>query len=169
MFYLRDLPDDKTLRVFAKRYPDMDPSAVRAAIALCRTGSDLLTGFETLLSRYGLSQGRFLTLMVLNRTPDDTVNPSQLAERVGVTRATMTGLLDGLYGDALITREANDEDRRRLSVQLTAKGRQMLESILPDYYRRNARLMKALTEDERLQLGFLLEKVNQGLSALTRK
>jgi MarR family transcriptional repressor of emrRAB len=166
VFYLRDLPDDQTLQEFAQRYSEMDPSAVKAAIMLCRTGSDLLTGFEILLSKYGLSQGRFLTLMVLNRTPDQAVSPSQLAERVGVTRATMTGLLDGLHGDEFISREAHAEDRRRLSVRLTIRGRHMLESILPDYYRRSARLMKALTEGERKQLGFLLEKVNQGMSAL---
>jgi len=168
LFYLRDLPDNKTLREFAKRYPDMDPSAMQACVALARTGSDLLTGFEVMLSTHGLSQGRFLTLMVMNRIPTEVANPSQLAHRVGVTRSTMTGLLDGLHRDGLIARTPHDEDRRRLCVRLTPKGRNALESMLPDYYRRAAELMTNLTDDERRQLVRLLDKVNLGLPALTQ-
>jgi MarR family transcriptional repressor of emrRAB len=167
LFYLRDLPDEKDLREFTERYPKMDPSAMQAAIALARTGSDLLTGFESMLSTYGLSQGRFLTLMVMNRTPEESANPSQLAYRVGVTRSTMTGLLDGLHRDGLIDRTPHNQDRRRLCVRLTRKGRDYLESILPDYYRRAAKLMSNLTDDERMQLVRLLGKVNLGLPALT--
>ena len=169
MFYLRDLPDDKTLREFAKRYPEMDPSAMQACIALARTGSDLLTGFESMLSTHGLSQGRFLTLMVMNRTPKEVANPSQLADRLGVTRSTMTGLLDGLHRDGLIVRTPHNEDRRMVCVRLTPKGRDVLESMLPDYYRRAAELMTNLTHDERTQLVLLLDKVNLGLPALTRR
>lgn len=167
MFYLRDLPNDRTLREFAKRYPEMDVSALKACIALARTGSDLLTGFESMLSRHGLSQGRFLTLMVMNRTPEQAVNPSQLASRVGVTRSPMTGLLDGLHRDGLIARTPHSEDRRKLCVLLTSKGRHVLESMLPDYYRRAAMLMNNLTDDERGQLSRLLDEVNRGLPALT--
>lgn len=165
MFYLRDLPDDKTLREFAERYKDMDPLAVKACISLARTASDLLTGFETMLTRHGLSQGRFLTLIVLNRKPDEPLGPSELAEKVGVTRATMTGLLDGLHAEELVAREAYGDDRRRISVRLTVKGRSVLERVLPDYYRRTSRVMGSLTEEERLHLLRLLAKVNNGLSA----
>ncbi|MEW6351186.1 MAG: MarR family transcriptional regulator [Thermodesulfobacteriota bacterium] len=163
VFYLRDLPDDKTLHEFAERYQGMDPSAVKACIVLARTASDLLTAFETMLSKHGLSQGRFLTLIVMNRRPDESITPSELAEKVGVTRATMTGLLDGLHGDVLIERELDHRDRRRVRVRLTRRGREALERVLPDYYRRTSQLMARLEEGERRQLLGLLAKVNQGL------
>ncbi len=79
MFFLKDLPTDKTLSEFAKRYPDLDPSALKTCVVLLRTGSDLLTAFESILGEHGLSQGRFLTLIVLNRTPNKAINPSTLA------------------------------------------------------------------------------------------
>lgn len=167
MFFLRDLPDGKILRQFAAQYPEMDPTAVNACLQLLRTGSDLLTGFETMLGRHNLSQGRFLTLIVMFRTPDEPVSPSQLAEKVGVTRATMTGLLDGLEREKLIERQVHYKDRRMLSVRLTREGRQVLENMLPDYYRRIASLMKSLSEADRRMLIDLLGQVNSGLSALT--
>jgi len=166
MFYLKDLPTDKTLTEFARRYPDLDPSALKTCVVLLRTGSDLLTAFETILGKHGLSQGRFLTLIVLNRTPNKAINPSTLAEKVGVKRATMTGLLDGLEGKGLIERVAHPEDRRKLGIRLTKKGRQLLDKMLPGYYDHIRKLMAKLSEKERHELELLLGKVNQGLSRL---
>jgi len=169
MFYLKDLPTDKTLSEFAKRYPDLDPSALKTCVVLLRTGSDLLTAFETFLGKHGLSQGRFLTLIVMNRTPDEEINPSSLAEKVGVTRATMTGLLDGLEKNSLLERVAHPEDRRKLGIRLTKKGRQLLDEILPGYYDYIGKLMVKLSEKERQSLVFLLGKVNQGLLTLFKE
>ena len=167
MFYLKDLPTDTTLNEFSRRYPNMNPSAIRTCAALLRTGSELLTTFETILGNHGLSQGRFLTLIVMNRNPDDEVSPSFLAEKVGVRRATMTGLLDRLERDDLIERLTHQRDRRKIGVRLTSKARQALAAMLPDYYRSIAKIMATLTEKERLELMSLLGKINQGLSALS--
>ena len=167
MFYLKDLPTDTTLHEFSRRYPNMNPSAIKTCAELLRTGSELLTAFETILGHHGLSQGRFLTLIVMNRNPDDEVSPSSLSEKVGVRRATMTGLLDKLERDDLIERLAHHRDRRKIAVRLTSKARQVLAEMLPDYYRSIAKIMANLTEKERLELMTLLGKVNRGLSSLS--
>jgi len=167
MFFLKDLPTDRKLREFARRYPNTNPSALKTCATLMRTGSDLLATFETILRRFGLSQGRFLTLIVMNRTPDEEINPSSLAQKVGVARATMTGLLDGLEKKGLIERRTHAEDRRKVGVLLTASGRRMLDNILPDYYRHFAKLTVYLDEGERQTLILLLKKVNQGLLSVT--
>ena len=169
MFYLKDLPTDTSLPEFSRRYPNMNPSAIKACAALLRTGSELLTAFEAILGHHGLSQGRFLTLIVMNRNPDEAASPSSLAEKVGVKRATMTGLLDRLERDDLIERRAHQQDRRKIGVRLTPKGRQVLAEMLPDYYRRVAKIVANLTEKDRLELMTLLGKVNQGLLALSGK
>ena len=122
MFFLKDLPTYRNLHDLKTRYPDMDPSAVMSGAVLLRTGSDMLAALEKILGRYGLSQGRFLTLTVLNRDPEEEISPSDLAERVGVTRATMTGLLDTLAKDGWIERVQHNEDRRRVVVRLTREG-----------------------------------------------
>jgi MarR family transcriptional repressor of emrRAB len=169
MFFLKDLPTDRNLREFSARYPNMNPSALKTGAELMRTGSDLLAAFETILSRSGLSQGRFLTLIVMNRTPEEAINPSSLAQKLGVTRATMTGLLDGLEKKGLIERRAHAADRRKVGVLLTAGGRRTLENILPDYYRHFAKLTTYLDEGERQTLMSLLKKVNQGLLSVSNK
>jgi len=169
MFYLLDQPTEKEFQALAGRYREMSPLAVKAAVAMLRTGSDLVTGFEKLMGRYGLSQGRFLILVVMNRTPDALTSPSVLAGKIGVTRATMTRLIDGLERDGLIRRYPHREDRRRQEIKLTAKGRDLLEKILPDYWSRIDTLMQGLNETEQQAMITLLAKVAGGLPALTEK
>ena len=164
MFFLKGLPTDMPLQEFSKRFPNMNPSALKICAELMRTGSGLLAAFETVLGKYGLSQGRFLTLIVMSRTPDKEVNPSSLAEELGVKKATMTGLLDGLEKDNLVERVSDPRDRRKIGIRLTAGGRQLLDEMLPDYYRHMAKLTANLSENERQTMLSLLAKVNQKLS-----
>ncbi len=165
MFQLRDLPSPQMLRLFARRYPQVDPSACEACLTLLRVASDTLTALEANLARYGMSQGRFTVLMLLNREPEKGLNPSDLAERAGVKRATITGLIDGLERDGLVMRETDRVDRRKTTVRLTGKGRQYLDARLPDYFRRVSSLMSDLTASERELLVAVLKKVGAGVPA----
>jgi DNA-binding MarR family transcriptional regulator len=166
MFYLRDLPKYEALRQRAARYPEIDPRAFEAFLVLMRVGSDLLDGLEAYLNSKGMSQGKFSILMLLNRDPDVGVSPSDLADRSGVTRATITGLLDGLSREKLVSREDDTGDRRKAVVRLTSRGRKLLDGLLPEYYRHVAELMGGLSDDEKVLLVDLLNRVNQRVGAL---
>ncbi len=159
IFSLRDLPRYECLEARARRFPDLDVGAVEATLTLMRVGSDVLEGFAAHLQNCGTSQGRFLVMMVLDRYAQQPLLPSELAEKIGVTRATITGLLDGLERDALIERRAHAHDRRALTIHLTDKARGWLEAMLPDHYHRIALLMSELDDSERRQLVALLTKV----------
>ncbi len=169
MFYLMDQPTREQFEDLARRYEDMEPDAVRAMVRLLRVGSDLVAAFDRMLGRYGLSQSRFLVLLVLNRNPSRPMAPSEISDRVGVTRATMTRLLDGLAREGLILRRPHGQDGRRQDLSLTSEGKALLERILPDYWRRAARLMGALTGQERVRLFELLDKTASGIPELTRE
>jgi DNA-binding MarR family transcriptional regulator len=165
MFYLRDLPKYEAICQRIGRYPEIDPAAVESSLVLLRVASDMMSALEGYWARNSTSQGRFCVLMVLNRDPSVGLAPSDLARRCGVTRATMTGLLNGLERDALVTRQPDHHDRRMASVRLTEQGVRYLDNILPDYYRRTAALMANLSEEEKLFLEKLLWKVNDGIKA----
>lgn len=172
MFHMRELPSRSLIDSVASVYSELDPSAVETCYFLLRTGSDLLSAFETNLSRYNMSQSRFIVLLLLKRIQlhgeSNGINPSRLAEQAGVSRATMTGLLDGLEREGLIARQQLNGDRRMFSIQMTQKGQEALEKIFPDYYTRIAGLMHNLTEDERDKLVSLLKKVNEGIPSFQK-
>jgi len=165
MLQLRDLPNRETLEKFAARYPQADISAISAFLHLLRVATDLSVALDACLSRHGLLQGRWWVLILLMREDALQSTPSALAEKAGVTRATMTGLLDGLERDGLIARELDPQDRRSVSIRLTASGQQKLDEVMPDYYRRLRACMAALDERDRQQLNDILNLINAGIRA----
>lgn len=166
MLYLLDLPSDEVLEKLSQRYPQMDANAVRACVGLVRSSSELLITFENSLSRHGLTQGGFLVLTYMNRHPDSSYTPTQLAEALNVSRATMTGLLDGLEAKQLVERGIHTEDRRKMSVRLTEHGHSTMDAILPEYYETIANIMGGLTDVEKGDLVDMLKRISQEVDKL---
>jgi DNA-binding MarR family transcriptional regulator len=159
MYTLRDVPKYENIRAAAARYPELDPSSSAAFILLLRVASDFLAATDDYLAGHGLSHGRFTTLMLLYRTIDVPQNPCELARKAGVTRATMTGLLDGLEREHFITRKTVPADRRMLEVALSATGTAFLEKVMPGYFRLVRKCMGGLSQEEREGMIALLTKL----------
>ena len=159
MLLLRDLPKYETLLAYSKRYRNVDPTAVEAYLNLLRVASDVLDATDQYFGEHGTSQGRFTVLCLLNRNPEVPLCPADIAQRAGVTRATMTGLLQGLEAEGLVKRTSSDDDKRMFFVELTAKGRRYLDGILPDWFRRVGDLMSGVNDRERVSMLKSLEKV----------
>ena len=85
-----------------------------------------------------------------------------LAASLGCTRPTMTGIVDTLEKNKLVTRQPNPTDRRSLLVTLTAKGA-ALEGSAPDLDYIYAKCCVGLSAEEFSELGSLLGKLNQSL------
>jgi DNA-binding MarR family transcriptional regulator len=166
MLLLKDLPKYDTLQRFADRYAEMDVSAVQTFLMLLRVASDVIENLDACLARHNLLQGRWWVLILLMREQNLTASPSVLADKAGVTRATMTGLLDSLERAELIERIPNPDDRRMLNVRLTEKGQQRLDEVMPDYYSRVARVMEELSEDHRQLLMEMLSNVGSRVDLL---
>jgi DNA-binding MarR family transcriptional regulator len=159
---IKHLPRYENLIAAAKRYPDLDPTAAHAFLHLLRAGDDAIHSCEAYLTEHGLTQGRFVVLMQLLKKMEDSPQshtPAELADMSGVTRATMTGLIDTLERDGLVKRVPDPVDRRMMSVRLTERGHRVLQRVLPGHFRNMARIMSPLSDGERKTLVRLLTKV----------
>ena len=166
MLQLKDLPTPEVLDQFAERYPDADVTAVAGFLHLLSVATDLSVALDTCLSKHGLLQGRWWVLILLMREQTKTSTPSSLADKSGVSRATMTGLLDGLAQNCLVERVFAKEDRRSVLIHLTEAGQTKLDAVMPDYYRRVRNCMQALNEEQRTQLQLILGLIRSGIPAL---
>lgn len=167
MLQLRDLPSQDVLKKFAQRYPEADVTAIASFLMLLRVATDLSVALDACLSEHDLLQGRWWVLILLMREEDLTSTPSLLAEKIGITRASMTGLLDGLEQSGLVQRIFNQSDRRRVQIRLTSAGQARLDAVMPDYYQRLKLCMSGLSEPQRTQLQVLLGIIDTGMSAWT--
>ncbi|WP_215408539.1 MarR family transcriptional regulator [Janthinobacterium sp. JC611] len=139
--------------------PDMAQSAAR--LRLCFEVLGLASAIDgdcaTRLGRHGLSEGKFVLLALLRDVPEG-LSPHALAERAGVTRGTITGLLDGLERDGFLARHPDQVDRRKLLVRLSAKGDMAAATLVDEHAQWIASLFADVTPDEMRVLSALLEK-----------
>lgn len=134
MFLLEDLPNEATYRKFKKEYPDMDILSTDLFLKSLKLGSDYLCHLDLFLKQFDLSHGRWITLILLNRENDKKAIPSVLAKKQGVTRATISNLLDRLEKDGLVKRVSCDQDGRSVHIELTKQGKSKLDKVMPEYY-----------------------------------
>lgn len=110
------------------------------------------------LTPHRLSEGKFVVLFLLHGLPEGLA-PHELADRAGVTRATITGLLDGLERDGFLARHRDQEDRRKVSVRLTDSGQATALALFNEHSRWIASLFVNFEPQEREVLHRLLSRV----------
>jgi DNA-binding MarR family transcriptional regulator len=163
-FFLKNLPDRDCLGQLSERYPEMDPDAAEVYLHFLRLGSDVGNRIATYLAGHSLSTGRMSILMMLNSCPDESKTPGDLAERCGVTAATISRLVEGLIRDGLLERVPDPENRRVSPVRMTAAGREHMEQLLPGYFSNVADIFAPLAPAERKTFLKLLNKLHLNLT-----
>lgn len=148
----------------AERHQLADVDNIRLCFQTLSLAAAIDRDCATLLAPWGLSEGRFVLLFLLDAASDGLA-PNVLAERAGVTRATITGLLNGLERDQLIERHADHLDGRAMRIGLTPEGKQLIGKVFTQHSRWIAGLFSHLSASERSQLAGLLEKVSAGTLA----
>ena len=75
------------------------------------------------------------------------MSPSDIASRLGITRASVTGLLDWMEKRELIVRFHHSEDRRRLKVRIIQKEKTSY-AFLPTFWLSCASLVDDFNQEE---------------------
>jgi DNA-binding MarR family transcriptional regulator len=87
------------------------------------------------------------------------VAPSDLAERMGMTRGAISKLADRLLSKALIERHPNPEDRRAHTLCLGPDGRALVPHLAGLADENDAEFFGALDDHERRHLQYLLRRI----------
>lgn len=104
-----------------------------------------------------LHQFHFLNYIERNKS----CTPSEIAKHFGITLGAVTGFVDRLFKQNLITRERSEEDRRLVVIQLSEEGHKQLNLLnerMLDVYRK---MGEELGEDE-------IEVFNRHLARILR-
>lgn len=160
MFFLEKLPDIRMLKGFAERFPEMEIDATTACLRLLRGASRLIRRLEAHFSSHGLSQARFLVLVVLERTAAKHLMPVEIAKQMGISKKNTARLLNFMEEDKLIRRTSHDTDGRASVVTITPKGRSLLDKALPGYYRVLDEAMGPLSAKEKSAFIDILELID---------
>ena len=131
---------------------DSSPSPAHTLDELIGVAVHVETELEEALREHHLSRSSYQALQALAGAPEGTLAQSELAARVRRAAGTLSVRLGRLERAGMVSRTADPDDRRATRVQITDKGRELLDSARPGYEQRAARLSEALPDGALPQL-----------------
>jgi DNA-binding MarR family transcriptional regulator len=95
----------------------------------------------------------------------DGLKPTEMARAAALETSTMTGLLDRMERDGLVTRTADPTDRRTLRIYLTKEGKRMRGPVIVETCRLLDDLFAEIPEEHmelvKTTLGKILSKIQE--------
>ncbi|GGL54737.1 MarR family winged helix-turn-helix transcriptional regulator [Sporolactobacillus putidus] len=107
------------------------------------------------LAQKGLTLPQYFVMkMLYKKTYEEKkpISPADLSTLTGISRSTMTGIIDRLEKNCLLDRKQNPQDRRSQNIEFTEKGLNIVQdlSMVADEIRNEP--LKALSEEQLLNL-----------------
>ena len=102
-----------------------------ARLAAFRQGlREFLRFSEEAASREGLSTQHYQAMLILRACPEgERVSINDLARQLLIKHNSAVGLVDRLVKEGLARRASSSADRRRVELELSARGRQVLAKL----------------------------------------
>jgi len=111
----------------------------------------------------GLTSSQLVLLKSIEAQGDATAG--EMAQRISLSQATVTTILDRLQSKGLVLRERDKEDKRRVYVHLTDAGRSTLASAPQPLQETFIRQFEQLEEWEQTMILASLQRVAQMMDA----
>lgn len=133
---------------FDAEFPGASRRATETFINIGVLAGTVRSAVEAVVAAEGVpSMAAFNVLSVLGGDPNP-LRPSVIAERMMVTRATITGVLDSLEARGFVRRVVNRSDNRSRDVTLTPAGRRIAARLVPRLHELERDLMGVLSDAE---------------------
>jgi DNA-binding MarR family transcriptional regulator len=148
-----------------RRASDPELGAWRAFL---RAGTAAAVALEAALADTGVSHSEYDVLVNVATGPKEGLRPTELADRVLITKSGLTRLLDRLVERNYIERRACASDRRGQLIVLTTDGRRAFRRAAPNVVRAIGTLFgDHFSEREVTDLRVACERIASAAEAMT--
>ncbi|MBS2030557.1 MAG: MarR family transcriptional regulator [Deltaproteobacteria bacterium] len=138
---------------------------IEAYVQLVHATGVVRARLDKLLSEHELTENQMGVLATLMQQGPQCQRA--LAEKIAATGASVTLLVDQLEARGLVRRERNENDRRFVTVNLTADGKRFIEKIFPGHSQAISESLGGLTASEQAELARLCAKLGQHAEGLS--
>ena len=145
---------------FELEFPGSSESANAVMVALIRTAA-VVTNLHDEASREQKLSAAGRQLLAVLEGAGVPLSPTDISERLMVTTASITSLVDTLERRKFVTRSADPDDRRRILVSITAAGRRVVDGFLPEIVALQTAAVEGISEADRKRLIALLASIKQ--------
>ncbi len=160
------VPNHMPVRIasnFESLYPNSSAAATECAMNLVFTAELLTSRIAKLVQTFDLTPASGLVLSILADS-EAPLPPHEIAARLIITRATVTGLVDSLERRGYVQRQPHPSDRRMTLVAITEKGRQVADAFRPIVHQHQKKWFQNLSEQEQQQFLDSLHRLQAALA-----
>jgi DNA-binding MarR family transcriptional regulator len=150
---------DKLVDDWRTARPDLDPAPLEVVGRVLVLAQHLEESVEAALAKHNLTLGQFDILATLRRHgPRGGLTPSDLLGSVLLSSGGMTARLDKLEEAGLIVRVPDPDDRRMVVIELTPKGRRVIDAATATRFAEAKASLPPLSATEMQTLAGLLRR-----------
>ncbi len=113
--------------------------------------------FARSVAAEGVTVAEWVLMRVLHDF--ESLAPTELAERMAMSKGAITKLASRLVAKGLATREANPDDKRAQTLSLTSRGRSLVPRLARIADQNDAAFFDLLTTRDRGNLNRILERI----------
>lgn len=156
-----------------RTFHDIDSPALPAFTEEIRRFDEILTAIgrrwslrdpiATIVEELSVTPAQLHTIIWLGK--EERLTMGNLAQRIGVTEKTITGLVDRLERDGLVARERDEADRRIVLATLTEKGNETWLELSRRFEERLRTMLSLLDDEDRAALFRMMEKLARRVDA----
>ena len=157
---------DRLVNQWSAEMPDLDVRTMATVARLLNLAGRIQGRLAAFAAEYDLSIPEADVLFTLRRSGSPyRLSPSEIAEALLVPSGTMTNRLDRLERQDLIERLPHPTDRRSMEVQLTARGRKLVDEAVTGHVANEQQMLAPLNERDRATLDRLTSRLLEHLAA----
>jgi len=148
---------DEIVAQWTREVPDADFRDMALVGRIQRAAQFLRPRLDEVHARFGLSGGLFDVLATLRRSGKPyRLSPTELYKWLMLTSGAVTNRLDRLESAGLIRRVDDPKDRRGSLVELTAKGKSLIDQALVEHLANEKHLLSTVSAATRNEMSTLL-------------
>jgi DNA-binding MarR family transcriptional regulator len=151
---------------FEAEFPNANALATECLINMGLLAGAAMSVMSTIFRDVDLPSPAAFNVLTVVDGAGGTLPPSAIAERMMVSRPTITGVLDTLEKRGMIERADDPSDGRSRLVVITAKGHAVVEEMVPRMHALERDIMATVTEKEKKQLLSILARLQAQIRVL---
>jgi DNA-binding MarR family transcriptional regulator len=161
---------DRVESEWRRERPDIDTSSMGIVSRIWRIGRHLEQQRKRLLADSGTDRGTIDVLGMLRRSgPPYRRSAGELTKSALITSGGVSQRLEKLERAGLVTRHVDTTDRRRVDVELTSAGVELIDSLAVGMMDHDEKVLsRGLTDTEQQRLRALLRKLLLALDGVER-
>ena len=138
---------------------DRQRAVLKAYTQMMRATEAVTARMHRHLADHGLTGSQFGVLEALYHL--GPLCQRDIGQKILKTSGNLTTVIDNLEKKALVIREKDLSDRRRISVSLTSAGFDLIDAVFPTHAEIAEQVFVVMNPGELLTLGSLLKKVGK--------